>query len=137
MRFPIQVSRQKKCPVCKRPGTRRRLTPRPEAAEIAFVVYSHVHGRSYPVFLGAQVMLGWDSGVAKHPRARASLGASFVVATRRGKDQDVGEMSIQFCSTRCLRRFFKEAIDELDRRIAAVKPEVRAARRGRAVPGPS
>jgi hypothetical protein len=96
---------------------------------MAFVVYSHVHGRSNPVFMGSQLMFAWDSGIAKHPQARASLGASFVAATKRGRDPDAGWMQIQFCSTRCLRRFFKEAIDELDRRIAAVMPEVRLAKR--------
>lgn len=71
-------------------------------------------------------MLSWDSGIAKHPQTRASLGAAFVVAKKDGKRPDVGVMEVQFCSTRCMRRFLKEAVDELDRRIAAVKPEVRA-----------
>jgi hypothetical protein len=84
-----------------------------------------VHGRSYPVFLGSELMFAWDSGIAK-PNARASLGASFGVARKDGRDPDVGQMSIQFCSTRCLRQFLQKAVDELERRIAEVKPEVRA-----------
>ena len=40
---------------------------------------------------------------------------------------DVGQMEIQFCSVRCLRRFLKEAVDELERRIAEVKPVVKDA----------
>jgi hypothetical protein len=130
MRFPLNVSRQNRCPVCKKrgPGTNSPHTPRPEAAALSFIVYSHVHGRSYPVFLGSELMLSWDSGICKHPQARASLGASFVVAKRDGRRPDVGQMEIQFCSTHCLRQFLMEAIDELDHRIAAVEPEVRAAR---------
>ncbi len=130
MRFPINVSKQNRCPVCKKRGlgTNSPLTPRPEVAAISFLVMSHIHGRSYPVFLGSELMLSWDSGVSKHPQARASLGAAFVIAKKDGGRPDVGQMGIQFCSTRCMRRFLKEAIDELDRRIAAVKPEIRAAK---------
>jgi len=129
MRFPINVTKQKRCPVCKKPGpgTKSPVTPRPEVASLSFTVMSHVHGRSYPVFLGSHLMLGWDSGLSKHPQSRASLGAAFFVAKKDGKKPDVGQMEIQFCSVRCLRRFLKEAVDELERRIAEVKPVVKDA----------
>jgi hypothetical protein len=131
MRFPINVSTQARCPVCKKsgPGTNSPVTPRPEVASIWFQVMSFVHGRSYPVYFGSHLMLGWDSGIDKHPRSRTSLGASFFVAKKDGRNPNVGEMEIQFCSTRCMRRFFKEAIDELDRRIDAVEPELKAAKK--------
>ena len=74
MRFPVNVTSQKRCPVCKKagPGTNPPATPRPETASLSFVVLSFVHGRSYPVFLGSALILGWDSGVAKSPRSRAA-----------------------------------------------------------------
>lgn len=71
-------------------------------------------------------MLGWDSGVTKHPQSRASLGAAFVVAKKDGKDPEAGNLDLNFCSTRCMRRFLRQAVDDLDRRIAAVKPEIKA-----------
>jgi hypothetical protein len=73
-------------------------------------------------------MLGWDSGVCRHPNSRASLGAALYVAKKNGRRPDVGQMEIQFCSVSCLRRFLKEAVDELERRIAEVKPEVKKAK---------
>ena len=128
MRFPLNIARQQRCPVCKKPGpgTKPATTPRPECASLLFTVMSHVHGRSYPVFLGSHLMLGWDSGVSKHPLSRSSLGASFFVAKKDGRRADVGTMELHFCSTQCLRRFLNEAVDELDRRIAVVKPQVEA-----------
>jgi hypothetical protein len=56
-------------------------------------------------------------------------GRILAVAKKDGKTPDVGSMEIQFCSTRCLRRFLKHAVDELDRRVAAVEPEVKRANR--------
>ncbi len=53
-----------------------------------------------------------------------------VRAVRR-EDQDPGYgcgISIQFCSAACLRQFLSDAVDELERRVAAIEPEVRAAR---------
>ena len=127
MRFPINTSKQNRCPVCKKPGpgTKPAVTPRPEVVSLSFSVMSFVHGRSYPVFLGSHWMLGWDSGLLKHPRSRASLGAHLFVAKKDGGTPDVGEMDVQFCSTRCMRRFLNAAVDELDRRIAKVRPAVR------------
>jgi len=98
---------------------------------LGFTVLSHVHGRSYPVFLGSMLMLGWDSGVSKHPQSRSSIGAAFIAAKKDGRDAEVGQMELHFCSTRCLRRFFKDAIDELDRRIAAERPALQKARKSR------
>lgn len=131
MRFPINVGKQKRCPACKKPGpgTKLPVTPRPEVVSLSFVVMSYVHGRSYPVYLGSHLLLGWDSGVAKHPQSRASLGSARTVAKNVGKNADASLMEIQFCSTRCMRRFLKEAIDELDRRIATVKPKMREVRK--------
>lgn len=98
-----------------------------------FSVMSQVHGRSYPVYLGSHLMLGWDSGISKHPRAHASLGAHLFVAKKDGRRPDVGDVEIQFCSTRCMRRFVNEAIDELERRIAKVMPEVKTAKHSKAL----
>lgn len=133
MRYPLIANKQISCPVCKKPGpgTRSPVTPRPEAVSLGFTVLSHVHGRSYPVFFGSTLMLAWDSGVSKHPQSRSSIGAAFAVAKKDGRDSEVGEMELHFCSTRCLRRFFKDAIDELDRRIAAEKPSVQKAKKSR------
>ena len=90
---------------------------------------SFVHGQSYPVFLGSQLILGWDAGVAKHPLSRRSLGSAFTVAKKDGRNADASELDIEFCSTRCLRKFLMEAVDELDRRIVTVKPEVKRAKK--------
>ncbi len=130
MRFPIKVTKPNRCPVCKKPvpDTHVLATPRPESASLSFTVMSFVHGRSYPVYLGSHFMLGWDSGLAKHPQSRASLGAALFVASKDGKKPDAGQMEIHFCSRRCLRRFLNEAVDELDRRAAKVKPEVARAK---------
>jgi hypothetical protein len=129
MRFPVNVTSQKRCPVCKKagPGTNPPVVPRQETAALLFVVQSFVHGRSYPVFLGSDLILGWDSGVAKSPRSRASLGAAFTAARKEARDANAGRLEIQFCSIRCLRQFLMDAVDELERRVAAVEPEVRVA----------
>jgi hypothetical protein len=131
MRFPVNVTSQKRCPVCKKagPGTKPPATPRPEAATLTFVVQSFVHGRSYPVFLGGDLILGWDSGVSRSPRSRASLGAAFIAAKKEARDASAGRLEVTFCSTRCLRQFLMDAVEELERRVAAVEPEVREARR--------
>jgi hypothetical protein len=84
---------------------------------------SHVHGRSYPVFLGSHLITGWDSGIARHPQSRTSSGASFFVAKKNRKTAGVGQMDIEFCSTRCMCRFLNEVVDELDRRIKTVRHE--------------
>lgn len=130
MRFPINVTNQKRCPICKKPGANRATTPRPETVSLSFSVMSFVHGRSYPVYLGSHLVLGWDSGIDKSAQSRASLGAAFFAAKKKGRDAKVGELEIRFCSTRCLRKFFEEIVDELERRVAAVEPAVRAARSG-------
>lgn len=129
MRFPVNVTNQKRCPVCKKagPGTHPPPTPRRETASLTFVVQSFVQGRSYPVFLGGDLILGWDSGVAKSPRSPSSLGAAFIAAKKDARDAGAGRLEIQFCSTSCLRQFLMAAVDELDRRVAAVGTEVRAA----------
>ncbi len=87
MRFPIKISKQNRCPVCKKrgPGTKSPVTPRPEAASMAFTVMSYVHGKSYPVFLGSHLMLGWDSGVCKHPQSRSSLVHPILWLRKTGK----------------------------------------------------
>jgi hypothetical protein len=130
MRFPVNVTRQTRCPVCKKagPGTNPPATPRPENATLSFVVQSFVHGRSYPVFLGGELILGWDAGVSKSPQSRASLGASVSIAKKEARDVGAGELEVQFCSTACLRQFLMAAVDELERRGTAVEPQVEAAR---------
>jgi hypothetical protein len=130
MRFPVNVTSQKRCPVCKKPGpgTNPPATPRPEVATLTFVVQSFVHGRSYPVFLGGDLILGWDSGVSRSLRSRASLGAAFIAAKKEARDASAGRLEVAFCSTRCLRQFLMAAVDELERRVATVESEVREAR---------
>jgi hypothetical protein len=39
---------------------------------------------------GADLILGWDSGVVKSPRSRASLAAAFTVAKTDARDTDAG-----------------------------------------------
>lgn len=101
---------------------------------MSFTVMSHIHGRSYPVFLGSNLMLGWDSGVSKHPNSRSSLGASLFVAKKDGTTPDVGQMEIQFCSVSCMRHFLMEAVDELERRISNVIPEVKEVKQSSVTP---
>jgi hypothetical protein len=79
------------------------------------------------VFLGCDLILGWDSGIAKSPRSRASLGAAFTAAKKDARDAGAGRLEIQFCSTRCLRQFLMDAVDELEHWVAVVDPDVRAA----------
>jgi len=131
MRFPVNVTSQKRCPVCKKagPGTNPPATPRPEVASLLFSVQSFVHGRSYPVYLGSDLILGWDSGVSKSARSRASLGAAFTALKKDARNPGAGQLEIQFCSTRCMRKFLEAAMDELERRIAAIEPEVREAKK--------
>lgn len=138
IRFPVNVTRQTRCPTCKKagPGTNPPATPRPETASLWFVVLSFVHGRSYPVYLGGNLMLGWDSGVSKSPQSRASLGASFFVAKNEARNTRAGDLHVQFCSIACLRQFLMAAVDELEKRAAAVEPEVEAARQRTSAPKP-
>jgi hypothetical protein len=123
MRFPIDVTKQARCPVCKKagPGTNSPVTPRPETVSLSFTVLSTVIGQSRPVFLGSTLMLGWDSGVTDSPKQRVSKGASFNVAMKNGKHADVGTMDVHFCSTKCLRSFLDDAVTELERRMRAVE----------------
>src|SRR5262245_4952373 len=130
MRFPINVTKQSRCPVCKKkgPGTRPLATPRPSTATLSLFVMAHVHGRSYPVFMGSNLYLGWDSGSSKHPRSRTAIGASVLIAKKSGKAREAGAMEVCFCSITCMRKFFNDAIDELDRQVGAAKDEVNDAR---------
>ena len=83
MRFPVNATRQKRCPVCKAagPGTNPPATPRPATASLSFAVWHQAaKGQSGPVVLGGDLGLGWDAGVCKHPQSRASLGAVVNVA---------------------------------------------------------
>jgi hypothetical protein len=130
MRFPLNANKPPlRCPVCKKPtsGADSAAAPQPESVSLGFTVLSHVHGRSAPVFLGAMLQLGWDAGIAKHPRSRANIGAAFTVAKKEGRDTEAGEMELRFCSARCLRQFLNAAVDELDRRIALNRPAAEAA----------
>src|SRR5262245_20244703 len=115
MKFPINVSKQKHCPVCKKagPGTRSPVTPRPEVVSLSFLAMP-VAGWTVDGLMG----FGWDSGVSKHPQSRSSLGAAFNVAKYVGKYNGFSQLNVEFCSTRCMRKFLMEAMDELERRIA-------------------
>jgi hypothetical protein len=129
MRFPVNVTSQKQCPVCKKavPGPASTARPPlPESATLTFCVLSFVQGRSRPVFLGGEFMLSWDSGLLKSPLSRYRLGATLRTARKEARDSNASCIEIQFCSTACLRQFLMTAVDELERRVADVQPEVQA-----------
>ena len=46
------------------------------------------------------------------------------IAKKDGKTPEACKIDVEFCSTRCMRKFLNEAIDELERRIEAAKPEI-------------
>ena len=134
MRFPVNATSQKRCPVCKAagPGMDPPSTPRPETASLSFAVWHEsAKPQAGPVVLGGDLLLGWDAGVCKHPSSRASLGVCVNVARLRAPRPGEGLIQLQFCSIACLRQFLLAAVDELERRAEAVSPQVRAAR-GRA-----
>lgn len=131
MRFPVNATHQKRCPVCKTagPGTRPPTDPRPETTSLSFAVWHQAgKGQAGPVVLGGDLYLGWDAGVSKHPRSRTTLGAVVRVATLQAPRPNEGAIDLQFCSIACLRQFFTAAVDELERRAGEVGPEVQAAR---------
>ena len=131
MRFPVNATRQKRCPVCKTagPGTNPPAAPRPETAGLSFAVWHRsAKGKVGPVVLGGDLSLGWDAGVCKHPRSRTSLGAVVNVAQLQARSAGEGFLEVQFCSIACLRQFLLAAVDELERRAEAVGPQVQAAR---------
>lgn len=129
MRFPIDVTRQKRCPVCKTagPGTNPPDTPRSETASLSFAVYATTPGRT-PVVLGGDLFLGWDAGVCSHPKSRTSLGAVVRALRAEAPGPNEGLLKAQFCSIACLRQFLMAAVDELESRAEAIKPKVRTAR---------
>src|SRR5262245_18383849 len=114
MKFPVNVSNQKRCPVCKKagPGTNLPGTPRPAVATLSFLAMP-VSGTS----IDALMTLGWDSGESKHKLSRYSLGATYDAAYYIGKYNGDSQLHIEFCSTRCMRKFLMEAVDELEARI--------------------
>jgi hypothetical protein len=131
MRFPVNATQQKRCPVCKAtgPGTNPPATPRPETASLSFAVWHRAaKAQSGPVVLGGDLFLGWDAGVCKHPKSRAALGAAVRVAQLQAPRPGDGFIQLQFCSIACLRQFLLAAVDELERRAEAVGPQVQAAR---------
>lgn len=139
IRFPVNASRQKRCPVCKAagPGTNPPVTPRPETAGLLFAIWHRsAKGQAGPVLLGANLFLGWDSGVCKHSQSRTSLGTAVRAAKLEAPKAGEGLLQIQFCSIACLRLFLLAAVDELEERAEAIGPQVRAAReRGESVAG--
>ena len=132
MRFPVNATRQKRCPVCKAagPGTDPPADPRPETAGLSFAVWHRsAKGQAGPVVLGGDLYLDWDAGVCKHPRSRTTLGAVVRAARLEAPRAGEGALKVRFCSIACLRQFLLAAVDELERRAAAVRPQVRAARK--------
>jgi hypothetical protein len=131
MRFPVNATRQRRCPVCKAdgPGRNPPATPRPETAVLSFSVYTRTPKGAAPTVLGGDLFLGWDAGVSRRPNSRTSLGAAVRVATLAAPRPGEGLLKVQFCSVACLRAFLMAAVDELERRAAAVAPAVRKARR--------
>jgi hypothetical protein len=131
MRFPVNATRQERCPVCKAAGAGANppATPRPETAGLSFAVWHRsAKGQKGPVVLGGDLYLGWDAGVCTHPQSRASLGATVRVAQLEAPTAGEGLLQMQFCSLTCLRQFLLAAVDELERKAAAVEPQVQAAR---------
>lgn len=125
MRFPLNVSKQKKCPVCKShgPGTRSPVTPRPEVTSISFL--------SMPVGtkkLDSLLTIGWDSGLEKHRLSRTSIGDSFTAVKFSGDYNGHSQLDVEFCSTDCMRKFFNAIVDELERRINNKQLELNDAR---------
>jgi hypothetical protein len=130
MRFPVNATQQKRCPVCKAagPGTNPPATPRPETACLSFAVWHRAaKGQSGPMVLGGDLSLGWDAGVCKHPKSRTSLGAVVSVAKLQAPRTGEGCIDLQFCSIACLRQFLMAALDELERRAEDIGPQVKAA----------
>src|SRR5688500_5511201 len=126
MRFPVNATNQKRCPVCKAPGpgTNPPSTPRPETTSLSFAVWHQSAKPSpSPVVLGGDLSLGWDSGVCKSSRSTTSLGAVVSVAQLQAPRPGEGLIGLQFCSIACLRQFLLEAVDELERRATAVGPQ--------------
>jgi hypothetical protein len=131
MRFPVNATRQKRCPVCKAAGagTNPPATPRPETASLSFAFWHQSPKPQVgPVVLGGDLSLGWDAGVSEHPQSRASLGAVVNVAQLQASRPGEGFIQLQFCSIACMRQFLLAAVDELERRADAVDPQVQAAR---------
>lgn len=132
MRFPVNATRQKRCPVCRTlgPGTNSPVTPRPETASLSLSVL-HQAARKQPgsVFLGGHLFLGWDSGLSKHRSSRTTLGASVRVAQLQARSVNDGLLQLQFCSIACLRQFLLMALDELERRAQSLGPQVQTARK--------
>src|SRR5262245_22201308 len=126
MKFPINVSKQKTCPICKKPGPGTRLpaTPRPEVVSLSFLAMPVTGGT-----IDAYLTLGWDAGESKHPLSRYSLGAAFNALKFIGKYNGDSQLHVEFCSTRCLRRFLMTAVDELEARMKKVMPEVKRAKK--------
>lgn len=134
MRFPVNATRQRRCPVCKKagPGTDPPATPRPETASLSFAVWHQSAAPSAgPVVLGGDLALGWDAGVCASPRSLTALGAVVRAAQLQARRAGDGLIQLQFCSIACLRQFLLSAVDELERRAEAVRPQAEAAR-GRA-----
>lgn len=130
MRFPADVTRQTRCPVCKAdgPGCNPPGTRRPETASLSFAVYASTKGAASPVILGGDLFLGWDAGVSSSPKSLTSLGATVRVLRTEAPGPNEGLLQVQFCSTVCMRLFLNAAVDDLERRAKAVGPKVRAAR---------
>ncbi len=130
MRFPVDVTRQNRCPVCKTDGPGRipSATPRPESASLSFAVYATTKGAANPVVLGGDLFFGWDAGVCNSPKSLTSLGAAVRVLRTEARGPNEGTMGVQFCSTDCMRQFLNAAVDELERRGRAIEPKVRTAR---------
>lgn len=131
MRFPVDVTNQKRCPVCKKPGpgTRPPAAPRPETSSLSFAVWHRsAKAQAGLVVLGGDLCLGWDAGVCEHPRNRTTVGAVVRVAQLEAPMAGEGFLQIQFCSIACLRQFLLAAVDELERKAEAVGPQLQAAR---------
>ena len=123
MRFPVDATRQTRCPVCKAAGLG------PETAGLAFAVWHQpAEDQPGPYTLGLDLYLDWDAGVCSSPRSRTNLGAVVRVATLKAPQAGEGAMQVRFCSIACLRQFLTASMDELERRAGRVAAQVEAAR---------
>ena len=82
----------------------------------------------YPVFLGSELILGRDYGDAESLRCRASLAHVVHGREEGGSGRRCGRPGDPILLDSLPPSVPDGAVDELERRVAAVEPEVRAAR---------
>lgn len=126
MAFPVLADRQVTCPTCGKKDIGRDYpegAPFPRASLFTGAYSSHT-GQD-PTYMGSFCMLGWDSTVEE--RRGHIAGASLELAKNvNPKYRDAATLTVYFCSTQCLRSFLNAAVDELEKKAAAVMKKVNA-----------